>query len=485
MNYKLIFKTMGKVLTIFSFLFFIPLITSIIYKEECFYSFLICFGISFTVGLLLMLLIKPSSQTYYAKESIIIATLAWIIMSMVGALPYTISGSISSYIDSLFESVSGFTTTGSSIILDVEILPKSIIIWRSLTHFIGGMGILVFVVALSKNMSNRPLNVLKAEMPGPSVDKFKPKSGDNARILYLIYIALTVVESIFLAFGDMNIFESIVYSLSTAGTGGFASKNTGLMGYSSYSQIVITIFMFLFSLNFNIYYLLIIRKFKAALLNSELWFFVILVISSITILAINTFSIFGNLFDTIKISSFLTCSIMSTTGFTIVDFNNYPALSKSLLLVIMFIGGCSGSTAGGLKVSRIIILFKAIQRDIRKAIHPNQVQIIKIDGKKLDDDTVNRTTTYLSIYFLLFLALFLILALFNATSDGGNTLTYFTSIITCFNNVGPGFDLVGPVNNFAFYNVGSKITLIVTMLLGRLEIYPLLIALIPSTYISK
>ena len=480
MNLKMIFNTIGKVALIEAGLLVLPLITAIIYSENTYLSILLTIGIALTIGLLLVLLFKPKDRVIYSREGFAIVALAWIVLSLIGCLPFFISREIPSFIDAFFETVSGFTTTGASILKDVESLSKSLLMWRSFTHWIGGMGILVFVVALMPKNSDRSIHILRAEMPGINVDKIVPRAKDTAKILYYIYIGLTILLAVLLAFGEMDIYESLNHALTTAGTGGFSIKNDGLAGYSAYSQWVIAIFMLLFGVNFNLYFLMLVGKFKAVFKNKEFLTYIIIVLSSTIFICLNIYPAFNNLHDLIRNSFFQVSSIITTTGFATVDFNTFNLPTQIVLLLLMFIGGSAGSTAGGLKVSRVMLLFKRIKYEIKKLINPNSVQILSLDGKKIDESTANGVTSYFSIYIVLIgLVLFLI------SFDGLDMMTNFSATVASINNIGPGFSLVGPMSNFSCYSGFSKIVLSFAMLFGRLEIYPLLLALTPTFWTKK
>ena len=402
------------------------------------------------------------------------------IISIIGSLPFYISGEIPSFIDALFETVSGFTTTGASILKDVESLSHGLLLWRSFTHFIGGMGVLVFIMAITSKTTDRPIHILRAEMPGPIVSKLVPRSKDTAKILYLIYISLTIICIIFLLFGGMDLFEAILHALGTAGTGGFGMKNNSIAGYSPYIQWVLAIFMLLFGVNFNLYYLLLIKKVGAVLKSTELKTYFIIVLVSIITITINVYSLYGNFMGALTASVFQTSSIITTTGYSTADFNSWPTLSKTILFALMFIGGCSGSTAGGIKVSRVVILFKKIRLTLKKLIHPNAVSVVKFEGEKIEDGTSLEIGNYVSLYFICFAIITLLLSFNNFDFE-----TTVSSVAACFNNVGPAFGLAGPISSYADFNGFSKLVLSFAMLMGRLEIYPLLLALSPSTWIKK
>lgn len=477
MNRKIIFSVTGRLLQVFSLILLLPALVSVIYKEHEAFSFLISAAVSLFIGTVLKLVTKKPDKTIYAKEGFLIVSLAWISASLIGALPFYISGEIPSFIDALFETVSGFTTTGASILTDVEALSKGMLFWRSFTHWIGGMGVLVFVIAFVNNISDRSIHILRAEMPGPIVGKIVPRSKDTSKVLYIMYIVLTVVEIIFLWCGDMNLYESIVHSVGTAGTGGFGIKADSIGGYSAYSQWVIAIFMMLFGINFNLYYLAILKKFKAAIKSEELWvYFGILTVATVAI-AINISPLFDTFSETIRQAFFQVSSIVTTTGYSTADFNLWPDFSRGIIFILLFTGACAGSTAGGLKLSRVVLLFKMISKEIKRLVRPRSVTNVKFEGKDVDELTQNGVTTYFSVYMIFILFIFLILSF-----EPFGFETNFTAAVTCFNNVGPGFDMVGPAGGFSQYSDFSKIILSFAMLFGRLEIFPLLIALIPSTW---
>ena len=477
MNRKIVFSVTGKLLEVFSLIMLLPTLVSVIYKEHEAFAFLISAGISLVLGLTLRLLTRNADKTLYAKEGFLIVSLAWICASVIGSLPFYISGEIPSYVDALFETVSGFTTTGASILTDIEAMSHGMLFWRSFTHWIGGMGVLVFILAFVNNISDRSIHIMRAEMPGPIVGKLVPRAKDTSKVLYIMYIVLTLVEIIFLWCGEMNLFESVVHSLGTAGTGGFGIKSDSVGGYSAYSQWVIAAFMVIFGINFNLYYLAIIKRFKAAIKSEELWTYLGIVLVFSTLIAININHMFESVADSVRHAFFQVASLVSTSGFATTDFNLWPDFSKALLLIVLFTGACAGSTAGGLKISRVILLFKMISKEIKRLIRPRSVSNIKFEGKDVDDHTQSSVTTYFAVYMICFFLVFLIISF-----EPFGFETNFTAAATCFNNVGPGFDMVGPAGNFAAYSNFSKLVLSLAMLMGRLEIFPLLIALIPSTW---
>lgn len=484
MNKRFVFYMLGRILVIEAVLMLLPFVVGLIYSEASTWWFLLTAAATFLVGLGLMLLFKKSDKTLFAREGFAVVALSWIVMSLFGALPFYLSGTISSFTDAFFETVSGFTTTGASILPNVEVLDRCMLFWRSFTHWIGGMGILVFMMAILPSESGRNVHIMRAEMPGPIVGKVAPRVRDTAKILYLVYIVMTVVMVLFLWVGDMNLFESLIYTFGTAGTGGFGVKADSVGGYSAYSQWVITVFMLLFGVNFNLYCLILIKRIKAAIKSSELWCYIGIVAASVIAVTINIATtmanVYGNFSDVVRHSAFQVASIITTSGFSTVDFNLWPELSKMILVILMFIGGCAGSTAGGLKVSRVMMMFKAVRRDLRQMIHPRSVNSVRFEGKTLDKLTLNSVSGYIVVYVIIFIAVMLVLSL-----EPFGFETSFTATAACFNNVGPGLGAVGPMSNFAGLSDLSKWALSFAMLLGRLEIFPILLTFSPLTWRKK
>lgn len=482
MNLKMIFSTVGKVVLIEAVLLVLPLITALVYTE---WLVALSFGITIAVALavfgLSKLFFSPETPIIFSKEGLVIVALAWLIMSVIGTLPFVISGDIPNFIDALFETVSGFTTTGASILTNVEGLSHGCLFWRSFTHWIGGMGVLVFVMAVSSKNNDRSIHILRAEMPGPTVDKLVPRARDTAKILYLIYIVLTVVLTVMLLFGGMPFFDSLIHAFGTAGTGGFGIKNNSVAGYNDYCQWVIAIFMLIFGINFNLFYLVIVGKVTRAIKSEELWLYLIIVILSAGVITVNLMVTINETFGTaLRLSVFQVASIISTTGFSTTDFNLWPTLSKAVLFVLMFIGGCAGSTAGGFKMSRVLLLGKNIHREFKRVLHPRNTSVVKVDGKRVDERTISGLMSYLAVYVVCIFVIFLLISF-----EPFDLLTNITAAVTCFNNVGPGLSAVGPASNFAGYSIFSKIVLTLAMLLGRLEIYPILLTLLPTTWVKK
>ena len=477
MNRRMVLATVGKILKIEAVMMILPTLVSIIYKEQAALSFILSASITFVVGLVMTYIAEPRTDVIYAREGFLIVSLAWMLMSAFGAIPFVISGDIPSYSDAFFETVSGFTTTGASILTDVESLSHGALFWRSFTHWVGGMGVLVFVMAISKGLADRSIHIMRAEVPGPVVGKIVPKIRETAKILYLIYIFMTLLEVVLLLFGGMSLFDSLLHAFGTAGTGGFGIKSDGVAGYSNYCQWVIAVFLLLFGVNFNVYYLLLVKKFRSALKSSELWTYIGIMFVSAGIITANIYSIYGNFLDSFRLSFFQTSSIMTTAGFSTADFNLWPEMSKAILVFLMFIGASAGSTGGGLKVSRLMILFKSVKREVKKLLHPRSVSSVNFEGKSLEENTINGVTTYFAVYCICIVATFLLISF-----EPFGFETNFTAAVACFNNIGPGLGLVGPMGSYADFSVVSKIVLSFAMLFGRLEVFPMLIALTPSSW---
>lgn len=481
MNKKMVFRTVGRLAQIVSLLLLIPAVVAIIYGEtKQIFAFVITAALAFLAGAVISLLTKTKNRVIYARDGFAITALAWIVMALIGAVPFTASGDIPSYVDAIFETVSGFTTTGASILTDVEAMSRSGLFWRSFTHWIGGMGVLVFVMAVMPNIADRSIHIMRAEMPGPIIGKLVPRVKDTAKILYLIYIALTLVQIVLLLAGGMSLFDSVVHSLGTAGTGGFAIKSDGLASYSPYCQWVITIFMLIFGVNFNLYYLILMKKVSTAVKSGELWAYVSIVCASVALITFNIMPQYGGFSESLRHSAFQVSSIITTTGYATTDFNLWPDFSKAILVILMFSGGCAGSTAGGFKVARVVILFKNIKREIKKLVHKRSVSTVHFEGKPIDEATFNGVNTYLAIYMVCLLAAFLLVSF-----EPFGFETNFTATVSCFNNVGPGLAGVGPMSSYAAYNDFSTIVLSFAMLFGRLEIFPMLIMLSPHTWLKK
>lgn len=477
MNFKIISYILGWVIRIEGFCLLLPLICAAIYKEtQSFNVFLACIVSFILLGTALSFK-RPEKKTMFAKEGFVTVALSWIVISILGSIPFMATGYIKSFIDALFETVSGFTTTGASILTDVEILPKSLLLWRSFTHWLGGMGVLVFVMAILPMTGSEDIFLMKAESPGPNVSKFSPRVTSTAKVLYLIYIALTILEILLLLAGDMDLFSAVTMSFGTAGTGGFSILNSGQATYTSYQQIVITVFMLLFGVDFSFYYLLLIRKFKSVLKMEEVRSYFIIIISSIIVIGINCRGLFANFGELLKHSAFQVASIITTTGYSTVDFDLWPSFSKTVLVILMFIGACAGSTGGGMKISRILVLLKSIVKQIKISVHPKNKLIIKMNGQLVEHETIRGINVYTVSYFvILFLSALLI------SVDNYDFTTNFTSALSTLSNIGPGLAKVGPTCNFSIFSPFSTFVLTVNMLIGRLEIFPILVLFSPYTW---
>lgn len=464
MKNNIVYKYIGKVLIGFAILFIFPIIVSVIYHED-FIPFVIPQIISLFLGLGLNSIELKEEEKIFAREGFSIVTISWILISLIGALPLWLNHD-ASFVDSLFEIVSGFTTTGATIFKDVEILNKSILFWRSFSHFIGGMGVLAFVmtvIPLSKN--DKSMHVLKAEMPGPTVAKLVPSMKKSLIYLYGIYIGLSFTEFILLLIGRLPVFDSLLITFGTAGTGGFSVLNSSIASYSLFAKYVVALFMFLFGVNFNIYFLMLIGDLKTALKSEELKVYGALFIGAVTIVVLNTISIFGNLFTTFTEAIFHVSSIMTSTGYSIGDINIYPTTSRVVMMSLMLVSACAGSTCGGFKISRLILCYKSIRREIRRLVHPNSVQVITFEGKKVSEETLKNTNIFLLLY-----ALLIILIAFIVSFDGFDFETTTNAVFTTFANVGLCFN----ISNFADFSIISKLVLSLGMLFGRLEVFPLI-----------
>ena len=481
MNRKMVYFLIGRILLLEGGLMVLPLAVSLYYWDGGQIPFLITIALCLGLGLLMSRLFRTDNQVIFAREGFFITALAWLSVSALGALPFVISGAIPNFVDAFFETVSGFTTTGASILTDVESMCHSMLFWRSFTHWIGGMGVLVLMVAVMPNLSGRTIHVLRAEMPGPTMGKLSPKLKDTAKILYLLYIAMTLLELVLLVAGGMPLFDSAIHTFGTAGTGGFGMKADSIAGYSPYLQWVIATFMMLFGVNFNLYFLLIMRRFRSALRSEELWTYVGIVLASTALICWNVMPLFGNFSDAVRHAFFQVTTISSTTGFSTVNFDEWPTLSRMIMVILMFIGACAGSTAGGLKVSRVVLLFKTARREVRHMLHPRAVTSVRFEGKPVDSTTLISIGTYFALYIGLFAGFWFIVS-FQPGFDG---VSNFTAVAACYNNIGPGLNLVGPALSYMDYTPFIKIVLAFAMLFGRLEIYPMLISMSPSTWLKK
>ena len=468
--------TLGWLLSFEACFFAIPIICSLLYNDGAALGFLFSMLICAALGGL-MIIKKPKSKEFYAKEGFVIVSLSWILLSLFGALPFIFSGVTTSFIDALFETASGFSTTGASIFAEVEWLPESILLWRSFTHWIGGMGVLVFIMAFLPLSGGHNLHLMRAESTGPDVSKLVPKVRNTAIILYGIYFALTLVLFITLIIADMSVFDAINTAFSTAGTGGFGFRNDSFASATPAQQIIVTVFMLIFSVNFNAYYLILCRRFKDAL-NTEIKVFFLIVIAATALITVNVFTsseLFGSVGEAVRHCSFTVASIISTTGFSSTDFNIWPSLAKTILVIIMFMGGCAGSTAGGIKCSRIVILFKGMTRELRTIIHPRQVKKIALDSRPVGHEVIRSVNAYIVTFIVIFVSSLVVVSF-----DNFDLITNFTSVSATINNVGPGLE--GAYANYAAFSPVSKIMFIFNMLAGRLELFPMLILFSPMTY---
>ncbi len=474
MNRAMIRNILGSVLEIEAALLFIPVLTALFYRESVGWYYLGAAALCFLVGFLFKLR-KPKDTVFYLKEGCVITGLSWILLSFFGCLPLFASGEIPRFEDALFETVSGFTTTGASIVPAVEELTHTALMWRSLTHWIGGMGVLVFLLAILPSSGSSHMNIMRAESPGPSVGKLVPKVRSTAKILYMIYFGMTILEIVFLLFGGMTFFESVNTSLATAGTGGFGIKNDSLLSYSPYIQWVVAIFMILFGVNFNVYYLLLFGQVRKALKCEEVRYYLLITLGAIGIICANILATVGNLGDALRHSVFTVGSLISSTGFATLDFDKWSAMARTVLVTCMFIGACAGSTGGGIKVSRIIIAFKTVLKELNSYIHPKAVKKVQFEGKPVEHEVVRAVNVYLITFMTIFAT-----SIFLVSLEGKDLVTNFTAVIATFNNIGPGLNMVGPTTNYAHFSVLSKIVLMFDMLAGRLELFPMLLLFHPG-----
>ena len=476
MNYGIIINILGWVLSCESLCMVMPLICAFFCDHSNIPTFLLCIAICLILGII-MIRIAPKKRDLYAKEGFAVVALSWILISAFGALPFYISGAIPSYIDALFETVSGFTTTGASILTEVESMPKALLFWRSFTHWIGGMGVLVFLVALLPLSGGNNLHLIRAESTGPSVGKLVPRVRTTAKILYTIYSAITVLEVILLLIGGMNIFDALTTAFGSVGTGGFGIRNDGMASFSPYIQYVVTVFMIVCGVDFSFYYGLILLREKKFSISEEIKTYFVIVALSTLIIFFNVRHLYPTIEETLRHSIFQVGSIITTTGYATTDFDLWPQLSKTILIMLMFIGGCAGSTAGGIKVSRIVIAIKTILKELKITAHPLRTHKIAMNGKLVEHETVRATNVFLVSYAIIFAISLLIISLDNKSFTGN-----FTAVAATLSNIGPGLAEVGPTKSFADYSILSKIVFIFNMLVGRLEIFPMLILFSPKTW---
>ncbi len=481
MNYKMIGRILALILAIEA-LFMLPALAICLFDGDstAAIAFVQTILISLVVAGVLYLLCRKAQRGFYATEGMICVSVSWIVMSLLGCLPFYLSGEIPGYIDALFEIVSGFTTTGASILPEVEKLSRGLIYWRSFSHWVGGMGVLVFVLAIAP-ISGRndgfTMHLLRAESPGPNVGKLVPRMRQTASILYLLYIVLTIINFLFLIAGDMPVFDAVCTAFGTAGTGGFGIKNDSMASYSPYLQNVCTVFMLLFGVNFTCFYMLLVRQFRSVWKDEELRVYLGVVLVSIVLIVWNLTGFYDTLGETIRHAAFQVSSIITTTGYATTDFDLWPAFSKTILLCLMVVGACAGSTGGGIKCVRILLMFKVLRRNIRQVLHPNKVQVVRMNGSTISEKVLQNTNAYLAAYVIILFVSMLLISL-----DGFSTGTNFSAVLACFNNIGPGLEAVGPTCNFGSFSILSKLVLIFDMLAGRLEIFPLLVLFSRSSW---
>ena len=476
MNTSIIRYIVGYILKIEAALLLIPSIVAAIYREPEGLCYLSVSALCIFLGVLLSFR-KPKNHVFYLKEGCVATSLSWIVLSFFGSIPFLLTGEITSVPDALFETISGFTTTGASVLNNVEALSHCSLFWRSFTHWVGGMGVLVFLLSLLPLTGGSHVNLMKAESPGPQVDKLVPKVQSTAKILYGIYFALTVLEFLFLLVGRMPVFDAMLTAFGTAGTGGFGFKNDSFGSLSPYIQWVVTIFMILFGVNFNTYFLLLLRRFRRAAASEEVRGYFLIILVAIGIITLNIHGMYDSLGVALRHAAFQVGSIITTTGFSSCDFDLWPTLSKEVLVMLMFVGACAGSTGGGIKVSRILILGKTLGKELKQALHPQVVAPVRMDGKLVNHETIRTTNVFLAAYIFIFAASFMLVSL-----DGFDMVTNFTSIAATLNNIGPGLNQVGPMMNFGAYSNFAKLVLIFDMLAGRLEIFPMLVLFLPDAW---
>ena len=478
MNYKMVVFVLGRIFCIEAVLMLFPMLCAACYGEWYLLPAFLLPAVLLAVLGLAASLRTPKNTTIFARDGLAIVALVWVLMSAFGALPFVISGEIPSFIDAFFETVSGFTTTGSTILTDVEALSHGTLFWRSFAHWVGGMGVLVFAMAVLPMTDGRAMHLMRAEVPGPTVGKISSKLSDSAKILYAIYFAMTLAEVILLCAGGMPLFDSLIHSFGSAGTGGFSSKALSVGAYNNpYFEIVIGVFMLLFGINFNLYYFLLLRRFRDAFCSEEMLTYLGIVAFSTVTITLNILHLYDGVGTALRTAFFQVSSIITTTGYASADFNLWPTYSRTVICILTFIGACAGSTAGGLKISRIIIFFKAAKQDLNKMLHTHAVTTVRFEGKPLDEKVLRGVHNYFNIYMLLLAVSVLLISL-----DGFDLVTTFTSVLTCFNNVGPGLEVVGPMGNFAGFSAPAKLLLSFDMLAGRLELYPMLALFSPRLW---
>ena len=481
MNYKMIGKFIGKILLVEA-VFMLPAYAISLYyhEEEAVRALLITMVITLLTGGVMVAMTRGTRKGFHAKEGLVCVGLSWIVLALFGALPFFFSGAIPHYVDALFEIVSGFTTTGASILPEVESMPYGLLYWRSFSHWLGGMGVLVFLLAVSSGNERSKgftMHILRAESPGPQVGKLVPRMKQTAEILYVLYIILTVIDVIFLLCGGMPLFDSVCTAFGTAGTGGFGIKNDSMAGYNPYLQNVCTVFMLLFGVNFTCYYMLLLKQVKSVWKDEELRLYLGVVFGSIVLIVLNLRGYYATVGETVRHAAFQVVSVATTTGFATTDFDLWPSFSKGILLCLMLLGACAGSTGGGFKCGRALLVLKGLRRSVRQIVHPGKVEVVRVNGRMVDEKVLQNTNAYLAAYALIVVVSFLLISI-----DGFSITTNLSAVLACFNNIGPGLELVGPTCNFGGFSVFSKLVLILDMLAGRLEIFPILILFSKTTW---
>ena len=481
MNFKIMGRFNALILTIEAAFMVPALLVCLLYREtRPAFAFLLSILLALAAAGIQMLLSKGARASFYAREGLVCVGLGWLTLSIFGSFPFFLSGEIPHFIDALFEIVSGFTTTGASILPDVERLSRGLLYWRSFSHWLGGMGVLVFLLAIvpsSGGNTGFTMHILRAESPGPNVGKLVPRMKQTAMILYVLYIFLTILNIVFLLLGQMPLFDAICTAFGTAGTGGFGIRNDSIAGYSPYLQNVCTVFMLLFGVNFSCYYLILLRRFRSLLQDEELRLYAATVVFSTALIAWNLRGFYATVGETVRHAAFQVASIITTTGFATADFDRWPSFSKAILLCLMVIGACAGSTGGGLKCARALLLFKGLRRNIHQVLRPQKIQVIRVNEQPIEERVLSNANAYLSAYVIIIVLSFIVVSL-----DGFSTMTNFSAVLSCFNNIGPGLEAVGPTGNYGGYSILSKIVLILDMLAGRLEIFPILVLFSRSTW---
>ena len=479
MNFAIVRYLIGWLMGIESLFLLLPAFTAVIYREPELPAY-IATALICMVGAGILCEYKPKNTKFYAREGFVAVALCWLVLAVTGALPFVLSREIPFAVDAIFEAASGFTTTGATILGDVEALSHASMLWRCLTHWVGGMGVLVFIMAVMEKTPERSVNILRAEMPGHNVDKLTPRASGTAKILYYIYLALTVLETVLLLCGGMPLFDSIVHALGTAGTGGFGIKADSIASYSHFCQWVITVFMLLFGMSFNMYYLLLIKRWREVLKSNELKCYLGISLAAMIIIVLSIMPLYGSIADAVRLSAFQVSSIVTTTGYATADFDAWPSLAKAVLLILMFFGGCMGSTAGGLKMSRVTVLAQIARNDLRHALRPREVSTVILNGRRVDAQGERQILSYFALYIAVIGAVFLLISF-----EPFGIETNFSATVSCVNNIGPGFGIIGPSLSYADYSAFSKLVLSFAMLLGRLEIYPLLLLLSPQLWTKR